>query len=123
MIKYLFVALSLLTLDQDTELRKQVARTFEDGSPRVVLYFSEDETSYVKEEVYFSNGQLDYYGHYKNQAEHGEWKYFWENGHIKFLEYYEFGLEHGEMFDYDFNGIPIKKYVYRQGVLISEEVL
>ena len=115
----LFILIGLIST-QDPELRKEIVKTYSDGSPKVILYFSEEEQSYVREEVFYKNGQMDYYGNYKNKLEHGEWKYFWQNGNPKFVEYYVNGLEHGTMYDYDWDGNPQKKYVYVHGELIEE---
>lgn len=105
------------------DLERHVVHKYPNGNLKVVVYVPAGEKQRVKEEVYFSNGKLDYVGHYKNGVEHGKWTYYWENGKIKSEETYVRGLEEGTMWDYDESGKKIKEYEYKKGVLVKETKL
>lgn len=116
--------LVLLPISLQTDaLTRHVVRSFDNGSPYVVVYTKGEDHDRVKEELFYENGQLDYVGHYKNGREHGKWIYYWENGNLKSEEYYFKGKEEGVMYDYDENGKKSKEYRYVKGVLVSEKDL
>ena len=121
MLKFLSVAIISLLSFQDGDLRREVVKYFDNGQERIVVYYSEEEEAYVKEEVFFSDGQCNYYGHYRNKVEHGEWKYFYKNGQVMSVEYYHDGLEHGKMYDYDEKGNITVAYEYNMGKLIEKK--
>lgn len=114
-------AFPLVCIAQDLE--RHVVHRHKNGNEKVVVYVDPDSKERLKEEIFYSNGQLDYVGHYKNGKEDGDWIYYWENGNLKSKEFYIRGMEHGVMYDYNEKGEPIKKYEYKKGDLISEEVL
>lgn len=103
-----------------TEMTKQVMRKHANGQPYVVLYFDNKSKEMVKEEVFFSNGNLQWEGTYKNEMENGVWKYFYENGKLKSEQYYINGKEDGVCTDYDVHGKKIKESHYSKGKLIKE---
>lgn len=102
------------------DLEKHIVHKYKNGNPKVVVYVEPESKERRKEEIFYSNGNLDYVGHYKNGKEDGKWAYYWENGNLKSEEYYIRGLEHGVMFDYNEEGEPIIRYEYKRGSLISE---
>lgn len=99
---------------------KQVMRKHPNGKPYVVIYFSNSTKEMVKEEVFFSNGNLQWTGTYKNEVENGTWKYFYENGRIKSEQNYINGKEDGVCVDYDIHGKKTKESHYSKGKLIKE---
>ena len=121
--------ISILTIlitslaSQAQEMEKHVVHKYPNGGPKVVVYVDPDSKERLKEEIYYSNGRLDYVGHYKNGKEDGKWTYYWENGNLKSEEFYVRGEEHGILFDYNEEGKAIKRYEYKRGELITEQVL
>ena len=105
---------------QNVNLDKHIVRTHANGHPYVVIYTQGEQNERVREELYYSNGNLDYAGNYQNGMEHGEWIYYWENGNMKSYEMYEDGLEQGVGYEYDYNGKKIKELHYLNGILVKE---
>jgi antitoxin component YwqK of YwqJK toxin-antitoxin module len=103
-----------------SDVTKQVMRKHPNGKPYVVLYFSNSTKEMVKEEVFFANGNLQWTGTYKNEVEHGVWKYFYENGTLKSEQQYVNGKEDGICVDYNSSGKKIKESHYTKGKLIKE---
>ena len=95
---------------------------------RVRRYF-DDETDLIKEEftvrdtlsnvlegpfvAYFSNGQVDKQGYYKNNLQSGHWKFYYENGNLLMEGDYENGQVVGKW----------KYYYEKKGTLSAEGVL
>lgn len=122
MIKHtflLFLILSPVVLQDELETR-HVVRTHKNGNPYVVMYTEGPTNERVKEELYYPSGKIDYVGHYRNGAEHGEWRYYWENGVIKSFEFYVRGREEGLHYDCDSLGNRTKEFYYRRGTLMRE---
>ena len=86
------------------ELERHLVHKHKNGNPKVVVYVDPDSKERLKEEIFYSNGKLDYVGHYKNGKEDGAWTYYWENGNLKSEEFYVRGMEHGVLFDYNEEG-------------------
>jgi antitoxin component YwqK of YwqJK toxin-antitoxin module len=95
-------------------------RKHENGKEYVVLYFNNESGELVKEEVYFSNGKLQWTGNYKKNLENGTWKFYFESGKIKSEETYLNGKEHGTSIEYDEKGKKIKESYWKHGKLIKE---
>ena len=117
------IALFIITGASAQEMERHVVHQYASGSPKVVVYVDPDSKERLKEEIFYANGQLDYVGHYKNGKEDGAWTYYWENGNLKSEEFYLRGMEHGIMHDYNEQGKAIKRFEYKKGELISEQVL
>jgi len=99
-----------------------VASTHPNGKPEVVIYMKGKGEDAVKvmEKVYYTNGQMEYVGHFENGVEHGEWKYYYENGTQKYLENWADGVEHGIHYDYSPDGQVYRELHYDHGKLVKE---
>jgi hypothetical protein len=64
---------------------RDVARKHPNGKPYVVVYMKNTTGEIVKEEVYYSNGNLEWEGFYKRSIEDGSWKYYYQNGKLKIV--------------------------------------
>jgi hypothetical protein len=106
---------------QDSNVQRQVMRKHPNGKPYVVMFFKATTQELSREEVYFPNGQLQWTGSYKNDVEHGVWKYYFENGKIKSEQNYINGKEDGTFVDYNEKGMKVKETVYVKGKIISEK--
>jgi antitoxin component YwqK of YwqJK toxin-antitoxin module len=122
MIKHALVLLCLISplALQNDALTRHVVRSHKNGKPYVVVYTHGAHHEKVKEELFFTNGSLDYVGHYKNGIEHGEWRYYWENGRLKSYELYDKGREEGLHYECDSLGRRTKEFFYRKGILLRE---
>lgn len=110
-----------LSAQQPAGTIREVARKHPNGKPYVVLFVKETNGEIVKEEVYYSNGNLEWEGFYKRKIEDGSWKYYYPNGKLKSDQHYSKGKEHGVFLDYDEKGKLIKQSVYNNGQLMSEQ--
>ena len=95
-------------------------RKHQNGAPYVVLYFDKTTDELMKEEVFFSNGNLQWMGNYKNNIENGTWKFYHENGKIKAEETYLNGKEHGISAQYDEYGKKTSESFWKHGKMIKE---
>lgn len=68
---------------------------------------------------YFSNGNTDYDGVFKNGKEHGTWTYYYEDGQKKFEENYKNGLEEGKQYEWEPDGQLTKIEVFKEGRLLK----
>ena len=64
---------------------------------------------------FFSNGQIEKKGWYKEGLYHGEWRFFYENGRIKRVGSYIDGLPHGFWIFYNEAGIRIQEGSFEKG--------
>ena len=100
--------LSLLSF-QDPSWVKQVMRKHPNGKPYVIMYFDKDTNKMMREEVFFSNGKLQWEGNYKNDLEDGKWVYYYESGVVKSEQMYTKGKENGTCLDYNAQGKLVKE--------------
>lgn len=115
------VAANTVCAQQPAGTVREVARKHPNGKPYVVLYVKETNGEIVKEEVYYSNGNLEWEGYYRRKIEDGSWKYYYPSGKLKSDQHYSKGKEHGVFLDYDEKGKLIKQSVYNNGQLMSEQ--
>lgn len=101
---------------------RDVARKHPNGKPYVVVYMKNTTGEIVKEEVYYSNGNLEWEGFYKRSIEDGSWKYYYPNGKLKSNQYYTKGKENGVFLDYNEEGKLIKQSLFKDGNLVSERI-
>ncbi|NLF42087.1 MAG: toxin-antitoxin system YwqK family antitoxin [Bacteroidales bacterium] len=85
---------------------KVVEDVFDDGSPRIVKYYSKEgpDAELKKETIYFKSGKKHMEGNYKNNKREGKWTSWYDNGVIWSEGYYKDGLGHGERKAYYPNG-------------------
>ncbi len=100
---------------------RDVARKHPNGKPYVAVYMKNTTGEIVKEEVYYSNGNLEWEGFYKRSIEEGSWKYYYPNGVLKSNQYYIKGKENGVFLDYNESGKLVKQSLFKDGKLISEQ--
>lgn len=114
----LLFTLVLLVTSCSTD--KFVASSHGNGKPEVVIYMKGkgEEAQKVMEKVYYTNGQLEYVGHFENGVESGEWIYYYENGTKKYVEHWEGGMEHGIQYDYAPDGQVYRELHYEHGNLV-----
>lgn len=112
--------LPLQVFAQDNDLLRKVMRKHQNGSAYVVLYFDKTTDELMKEEVFFSNGKLEWIGNYKKNVENGVWKFYHENGKIKAEETYLNGKEHGISAQYDEYGKKTSESFWKHGKMIKE---
>lgn len=118
----LLPSLALLLLLSACGAHRFVASTHPNGKPEVVIFMKGKGEDAVKvmEKVYYTNGQMEYVGHFENGVEHGEWEYFYENGTRKYLETWVDGVEHGIHYDYSPDGQVYRELHYDHGKLTKE---
>lgn len=118
----LLPSLALLLLLSACGAHRFVASTHPNGKPEVVIFMKGKGEDAVKvmEKVYYTNGQMEYVGHFENGVEHGEWEYFYENGTRKYLETWVDGVEHGIHYDYSPDGQVYRELHYDHGKLVKE---
>jgi len=109
---------SVLMAFQDVPLERRVMRKHDNGKEHVVMFFEKGTGALAREEVYFSNGKMQWEGGYKKNVEHGTWKYYHENGKLKTEESYNMGREDGASIQYDQNGKKVKEEVWKNGKLV-----
>ena len=78
---------------------RDVARKHPNGKPYVVVYIKNTTGEIVKEEVYYSNGNLE----------------------LKSNQYYTRGKENGVFLDYNEAGKLVKQSLFKDGKLVSEQ--
>ncbi len=100
---------------QDPNWTREVMRKHPNGQPYVIMFFDSKSQKMMREEVYFTNGKLQWEGNYKNQLEDGKWVYYYENGNIKSIQYYTKGKENGVCSDYDSKGKLVKESTWVNG--------
>ncbi|MBK9288362.1 MAG: hypothetical protein IPN38_11940 [Flavobacteriales bacterium] len=111
---------TLVLLVTSCSTHKFVASSHGNGKPEVVIYMKGkgEEAQKVMEKVYYTNGQLEYVGHFENGVESGEWTYYYENGTKKYVEHWE-GMEHGIQYDYAPDGQVYRELHYDHGNLVK----
>ncbi|MDQ3099941.1 MAG: hypothetical protein M3R08_01020 [Bacteroidota bacterium] len=117
---FLPLLIGILLISCSTQ--KYVAASHPNGRPEVVIYMKGkgEEALKVMEKVYYSNGQMEYVGHFENGVENGEWVYYYENGTRKFVENWKNGVEHGIHYDYSPDGQVYREIHYEEGKIIRE---
>ncbi len=125
-IKHLLLSLAIFlggtnAFAQLENTTRDVARKHPNGKPYVVVYMKNTTGEIVKEEVYYSNGNLEWEGFYKRSIEEGSWKYYYPNGILKSNQYYIKGKENGVFLDYNESGKLVKQSLFKDGKLISEQ--
>ena len=119
---HLFAVLSLLSVMsfQDVPTERRVMRKHANGKEHVVLYFDKETGYLLKEEVFYSDGKVNWSGNYKRNIEHGLWQFYHANGKLKTTETYSNGKENGITTHYSESGKKLKEEHWRSGKLIKE---
>lgn len=105
-ITFLLTGLVFFSACNDQGLTKVVTETFEDSSPKMVLYYSIHDTDSVliKSSEYHPNRMLYIEGSYKNNVRDGEWKSWYDNGILWSEGYFKNGVQTGISKTYYENG-------------------
>jgi antitoxin component YwqK of YwqJK toxin-antitoxin module len=115
-MRYFIITICLFCLAfQDPNWSREVMRKHPNGQPYVVMFFDQKSQKMMREEVYFTNGKLQWEGNYKNQLEDGKWVYYYESGVVKSVQYYTKGKENGICSDYDMKGKLVKESTWVNG--------
>jgi antitoxin component YwqK of YwqJK toxin-antitoxin module len=114
------IAFVVLSAFQDIPIERRVMRKHVNGKEHVVLYFDKETGYLMKEEVFFSDGKLNWSGNYKRNVEHGLWQFYHANGKLKTSETYSNGKENGISTHYSESGKKIKEEHWRSGKLVKE---
>jgi len=86
-------------------LEEEITETFEDGNPKIIIYYQEDSPDDVlKKATFYESGQLRLVGFYKDHQKTGKWMYFYENGNKMAETHFEENLMHGSSTRWHFNG-------------------
>jgi antitoxin component YwqK of YwqJK toxin-antitoxin module len=115
-----FIFISFGMKAQDNALEKTIVNKHPNGQPKVVIYIDKVTGDMMKEEVFFSNGKLEWTGTYKNSLENGLWIFYWDNGKVKTEETYVNGKEHGTSTQYDRDGKKLKESYWKHGKMLKE---
>ena len=105
---------------QDIPTERRVMRKHPNGKEHVVLYFDKETGYLLKEEVFYSDGKMNWSGSYKRNIEHGLWQFYHANGKLKTIETYSNGKENGISTHYSQSGKRIKEEHWRNGKLVKE---
>ena len=114
------VGLAALLAFQDVPTERRVMRKHSNGKEHVVLYFDKETGYLIKEEVFYSDGKLNWAGNYKRNVEHGLWQFYHPNGKLKTSETCSNGKENGISTQYSETGKKIKEEHWRSGKLVKE---
>jgi antitoxin component YwqK of YwqJK toxin-antitoxin module len=114
------VALAAMLAFQDVPTERRVMRKHSNGKEHVVLYFDKETGYLMKEEVFYSDGKLNWVGNYKRNVEHGLWQFYHPNGKLKTSESYSNGKENGVSTHYSETGKKVKEEQWRSGKLVKE---
>jgi antitoxin component YwqK of YwqJK toxin-antitoxin module len=117
---FIFFSLASLLAFQDVPMERRVMRKHSNGKEHVVLYFDKETGYLMKEEVFYSDGKLNWTGNYKRNIEHGSWQFYHSNGKLKTTETYVNGKENGISTHYSESGKKLKEEHWRNGKLIKE---
>lgn len=110
----LFLAPYFFAQSSDTLVLKK----YGNGTPHVVVFFKIEDGLHkkVRENVYYSNGNLDYTGEVKDGQEHGKWEHYYEDGTKLSEGTYYYGQENGVFKTYYPDGRLAESSVYVMGV-------
>lgn len=112
----IFCLLLILFTSCAQELQERVTATFEDGSPKVVVYFPENNTfDILKKTTFYESGQLRLLGFYKNHQKTGKWMYFYENGTKMAETHFKNNLMDGSSSRWHDNGKMHSRGYYQKG--------
>ena len=114
------VGLASMLAFQDVPTERRVMRKHSNGKEHVVLYFDKETGYLIKEEVFYSDGKLNWVGNYKRNVEHGLWQFYHPNGKLKTSESYSNGKENGVSTHYSETGKKVKEEQWRSGKLVKE---
>lgn len=80
-----------------TKLVEVVEESYEDGSPKKVLYYKnfEENKTLVKQILYYPNKNKQLEGGFKNMKREGKWTYWYENGNKWSEGNYKEGVDNG----------------------------
>ncbi|MBE0646641.1 MAG: toxin-antitoxin system YwqK family antitoxin [Bacteroidales bacterium] len=136
MLKNSVVPLFILTLlISCSPKHKVVEESYPDGSPRRECEYrgTGEKQILLKETFYYTNGQIEMTGPYKDGARDGYWIYYYENGNVwsegsynkgknegKRLTYFENGKLRYEAWYKDNERVGIWKFYDQAGNLIKE---
>lgn len=101
----LFILLIFLTACS-SNIKKKVVSTYNDGQAKKIEYFKikSNKKIVVKEEQYYSNGQLKMMGSYSGNKRDGKWIAWYENGNKWSEGYFKNGLRDNESIIWYENG-------------------
>jgi len=122
LLRFIVYSLFLVSMVsfQDIPTERRVMRKHANGKEHVVLYFDQETGYLMKEEVFYSDGKLNWSGSYKRNVEHGLWQFYHPNGKLKTSETYSNGKENGISTHYSETGKKIKEEHWRSGKLVKE---
>ncbi|MFH1937378.1 MAG: toxin-antitoxin system YwqK family antitoxin [Bacteroidota bacterium] len=96
----------LLLLTSCSPKQKVVEERYPDGSPRNECLYkgTGEQRVLLKETFYYSNGQVEMTGAYKDGERDGYWIYYYENGNVWSEGFYNKGKNDGKRLTYFENG-------------------
>lgn len=119
-VKLILLSLFLFPASvQQEDLIRVVLYRYSNGEEKLVVWCKPSSNEIVKEEGFFETGARDYIGYYRNDLEHGYWKFFWPNGNLKSEGNYANGKEDGIFREYDKGGNLLKQTTYSKGNVVK----
>ncbi|MFT7613014.1 MAG: antitoxin component YwqK of YwqJK toxin-antitoxin module [Parvicellaceae bacterium] len=114
LITVIFTSALVFSQSKDTLVLKK----YTDGKPQVVVFFKIEDGLHkkVKENVYYSNGNLNYSGEVLDGVEHGKWEHYYEDGTKLSEGNYLFGRENGSFKTYYPDGRLAESSTYNMGI-------
>ena len=82
---------------------------------KVIYYYVKEGIDKVREEKYFSNGNIKTRGVYQFGKKQGKWETYYRNGCIKKLELFNNGKLHGKTIEWYQNGIKKAEGIFHNG--------
>ena len=115
LVPFLLIFLSALVFPQTREF---VEETYDDGMPKIITIFKQSGNSIIitKRTYWYSNGQKQKEGTYKNGLWNGKWTY-WNKQGIRYAEgQFKDGKLHGIYNWYYDSGKKFKQEVFKNGI-------
>lgn len=98
-------------------LEEKITHTFEDGSPKIIIYYPENyPDDILKKATFYESGQLRLIGFYKNHQKTGKWMYFFENGNKMAETHFKENLMDGSSRRWHLNGELHSSRFYQKDV-------
>lgn len=122
MRKFLLLLLPLLFLVACApRLEEVVEETHADGSPRLVVYYQDNDgiRERVKVAAFYEDGAKRYEGEFANEKRNGHWVYWYENGKLWSDGYFKDDLRDGFGTTWHENGNKHYEGSYKDGVRVG----
>lgn len=112
---FIFILMAFQACDKP--LTEVVEDTYEDGTTRVVRFYSENDgqKKLVKEKMFYQGGVLQLEGTYKDKKRDGLWTYYYKDGKKWSEANYKEGVNDGSSITWFENGQKRYEGTYKEG--------